>query len=541
MRRPIELALLLVLAGVPALSVAGCGSAPPTPREYTRLPPAEGTSAERSIAESPPPEPEREPLRDGPRLIVQRDASAILTFRVAFDAGSGADDAGREGITLLTALSMVEGGAGELSYAELTERLYPMAASIDVHVGRDQTVFIGQVHRDHVEEFYELYRDVLLRPRLGEPDFARVRDRVRNELTVDLRSAQDEQLGKEALEGLLYQGHPFAHPVLGTEEGLARLRVDDVRAHRRRVFCAGRATIGLAGDLPAELAARVERDVSALRGEACVGREVLPPPANVDEPRMLIVRKPSSQAVAVSMGFPTDVSREAPDYPALVLAGAWLGQHRQFVGRLMQSIRGQRGLNYGDYAYVEHFTQDGSSRFPLVNDVRRQQYFSIWLRPLRPETAHFAIRAAVRELRRLHSQGLTQEDLDRIRGFADAYFALYLQTSSRRLGFAMDDAFYGAEGAYLERMRAAWRSLTLEEVNDAIRRHLNPSRLQIAAVASDAEALAQAIATEAESPITYRSAVPEAVLREDRDIARFPLRIARDRITIVPIDAMFAR
>lgn len=520
--------------GVLALVAMSCGSPAPPPREYPRLPTsAAPPRASTALA--------REPLPDAPRLVVQRDASPILTFRVAFDAGSAADEAGREGITHLTARLMVEGGAGELSFAELSDRLYPMAGAIDAYVGRDQTVFVGQVHRDHVEPFYELYRDVLLRPRMGEGDFARVRDQALTALTVDLRNARDEELGKQALQALLYEGHPYAHPVLGTEQALSRVRVDDARAHRRRVFCAGRAIVGVAGDVPPGFEARLERDVRALRGESCVGREVLPPVPTEAARQLLIVHKPSAQAVAVSMGFPIEVSRDHPDYPALVLAGAWLGQHRQFVGRLMQAIRGQRGLNYGDYAYVEHFTEERGTRYPRVNDARRQQYFSIWLRPLRPETAHFAIRLAVRELARLHEEGLAQAELDRIRGFADAYYPLYLQTSSRRLGSAMDDVFYGVDGATLDRLRDAWRTLTVEQWNAAVRRHLSPSRLQIVAVASDAEELAQAIASEAESPITYRSPVPEEVSREDEAIVRYPLGIPRERIRILPAAQIFAR
>ncbi len=513
--------------------VAGCGSPSPAPREYPRLP--ETTGEEQSRAA-----PAREPLRDGPQVIVQRTSSPIVTFRVAFEAGSASDDPGREGLTNLTAHLMTEGGAGELSFAQLSERLYPMAGSIDVHVSRDETVFVGQVHEDHLEDFYELFRDVLLRPRMGEDDFARIRDQVENELTVDLRSADDEELGKEALQSFLYEGHPYAHPVLGTEAGLARVRVDDVRAHRNRVFCAGRAIVGVAGDVPEGFEQRVTRDVATLSSDACVGREALPAPTSVDAPRILIVDKPSAQAVAVSMGFPIDVERDDPDYPALVLAAAWLGQHRQFVGRLMQEIRGQRGLNYGDYAYAEHFTQEHWSRFPVTNDARRQQYFSIWLRPLRPETAHFAIRLAVRQMRELYDHGLSQEELDRIRTFADAYYALYLQTSSRRLGFAMDDAFYGIDGPYLDRLRAAWRELTPEQVNAAIRRHLSPDHLQIALVASDASELADRIASDAESPVTYRSSVPERVTSDDRAIVGYHLGIPRDRIRIVPADRMFA-
>lgn len=516
-----------------ALLALSCGGPPPAPREYPPMTDTEGGEARTAP-------PAREPLRDAPLMVVQRTSSPIVTFRVVFDAGSAEDTPGREGITNLTARLMTEGGAGDLTYAELATRLFPMAADLGVYVGRDETVFIGQVHRDHLEAFYDLFRDVLLRPRMEETDFTRIRDQARNDLTIDLRNAQDEELGKEALHAMLYEGHPFEHPPLGTAAGLARIRVDDVRAHRSRVFCAGRATIGITGDVPEGFEAGVERDLSALRGDACVGRAVLPAPRETEAPRVLIVRKPDAQAVAVSMGFPVDVRRDHPDYPALVLAAAWLGQHRQFVGRLMQSIRGQRGLNYGDFAYAEHFTQEGWSRFPLPNDARRQQYFSIWLRPLRPNAAHFAIRLAVRELRRLASEGLSQAELDRVRTFADAYFALYLQTGSRRLGFAMDDAFYGIDRPYLERLRASWAALTVDELNAAIQRHLSPQRLSIAIVASDAEELAAAIASERESPITYPTTVAESVVAEDREIVNYRLGIPRERIQLVPVERMFA-
>jgi len=519
-----------------ALLLASCGGSSPEPVEYPHLP-----SDDDGAAGDAPRPITREPLRDGPRMVVQRSASPVVTFRVSFDAGSAEDEAGREGLTMLTARTMAEGGAGDLSYAELSARLYPMAGRVSVHVARDQTTFVGQVHRDHAEAFYELFRDVIVRPRMAEEDFDRVAQQVTTALTVDLRNAEDEELGKQALQSFMYRGHPFEHPELGTEAGLRRIGVDDVRAHRSRVFCAGRATVGLAGDFPEELAARAERDIGRLTSDACVGRRELPAPSLPEAPRVLIVRKPAAQAVAVSMGFPIEVSREHADYPALVLAAAYLGQHRQFVGRLMQMIRGQRGLNYGDYAYSEHFTQEGWSRFGVPNDARRQQYFSIWLRPLRPETAHFAIRLAVRELRRVAREGLTADELERIRGFSEQYFALYLQTASRRLGYAMDDAFYGVEAAYLDRLRAAWSELSLDDLNAAIRRHLRPERLSIAIVASEAEALAEAIAEEAESPITYEAEVPESVTAEDAEIVGYELGIPRSRIQITPLEEMFAR
>ena len=519
-----------------ALALAGCGSGAAAPPEYPPMSPPEG-EGERVARIT---EPERQPLRDEPLLVEQRSESPIVTVRVVFEAGSSSDPAGREGLTNLTTMLMSEGGAGELSYAQILDRLYPMAAQLGAYTGRDQTVFVGRVHRDHLEAFYEILRDVLLRPQLGAEDFARVKDQALAALTLELRGNDDETLGKEVLQAMLYEGHPYEHTELGTEAGLRRITLDDVRAQRARVLCGGRAIVGVAGGYPEGFAARVARDVAQLSSEACVGRAVLPaPPAS--EPRIFIVDKPTASSVAVSMGMPIDVERDDPDYPALVLAVAWLGQHRQFVGRLMQSIRERRGMNYGDYAYPEHFEQEGWSVFPMPNVARRQQYFSIWLRPLRPEQAHFGTRLAIHELRNFVENGLDQAELDRIRDYLDGYYALFLQTESRRLGYAIDDAFYGVDRPWLERLRAAWRELTPEQVNAVIRRHIDPARLQIAMIAPDASALADRIASEQSSPMEYPGrTLPPEVLEQDRVVQDLRIGVPRERIRVVPLAEVFA-
>ncbi|MDQ3033782.1 MAG: insulinase family protein [Myxococcota bacterium] len=524
------------MCSVLVASLVSCGGGAGPAPEYPPMPEAE--QGEDVTALAPP---AREPLRDAPVVIERPSESPIVTVRVAFDAGSADDARGREGVTHLAAELMAVGGAGDLSYAEITERLYPMAAQLGAEVGRDQTVFVGRVHRDHLEAFYEIFRDVLLRPRMAQEDFERVRAQARSALTLELRGNSDEALGKETLQAMLFEGHPYGHPELGTEAGLARASLDDVRAQRARVLCAGRATIGLAGGYPEGFAARVARDLSALTSDACVGRAALPAPDDGGS-RMWIVDKPEASSVAVSMGMPIDVERDDPDYPAIVLAVAWLGQHRQFVGRLMQSIRERRGMNYGDYAYPEHFEQDGWGVFPRPNTSRRQQYFSIWLRPLRPEQAHFGIRLALAELRAFVENGIDQAELDRIRSYLDGYYALFLQTESRRLGFAIDDAFYGVDRPWLERLREAWRTLTPEQVNAAIRAHIDPSRLQIAIVAPDAEALAERLAGEVASPIEYPGrTVPPEVLEQDRVVQELRIGIPRERITVVPVARMFER
>lgn len=524
--------LLLVAA---SLGVSfSCGGTSTNDPEY---PPHEVAVSTEQLA--PSAEPTRAPLADAPNLISLPSESPIVVLRAVFQTGSSSDPEGRYGITELTARAMAESGVGSLSYRQVEERLYPMAGEIGVRVSRDQVVFVGRVHRDRLEEFYPLFRDTLLDPHLGQEDFERIKAQMLSELTLELRGNDDEALGKAVLQSMLYEGHPYAHPTLGTVASLNRLRVDDIRAHRHRVFCAGRLTIGIAGGANDAFAQRVLRDLSMSNWSSCLGRAHLPD-ASSEGGRIWLVDKPSASSVAVSMGHRIDVTRDDEDYPALVLAVAWLGQHRQFVGRLMQSIREQRGMNYGDYAYPEHFEQDGWGVFPAPNVARRQQYFSIWLRPLRPEQAHFGIRLALYEFRQMLERGLTDEDVTRMRAYLSGYYALFLQTESRRLGFGVDDAFYGSDRPWLERLRQTWEGLNAEAVNAVIRRHLAPDRLQLAIVAPGARDFAERLASEARSPIDYPArTVPDAVREVDRVVEDLSIGIPADRIHILPVADLF--
>jgi zinc protease len=473
------------------------------------------------------------------RIFVRESASPVVELRVMFEAGSADDPTGQEGLTYVTVASMLEGAAADVSYPERARRLFPMAADISGHVERQQVVFTARVHRDHLEAFYPLFRDVLLHPSFLEQDFERVRARTLSSLTQDLRGADDEGLGKEVLQRMLFEGHPFGHPEIGTEGGLTRLTAADLASHWQRVLCVKRMRVALSGPVDAAFREQLAKDFGTVTGPLCGDPASLPAPLPQTTRRVWLVDKPEAASVAMSLGLAIDVTRRHPDYAALTLAAAYLGQHRTFAGRLMQKMRADRGLNYGDYAYAEHFVQDGFTRFPLPNVGRHQQYFSIWIRPVQPEQAHFALRMAVREFTQFVQDGLSGADFERIQRFVDRYYALFAQTEQQRLGNTLDDAFYGNEGPYLDVLRAQIRALTREQVNDAVRRHLDPEKLQIALVGPEAQKFAERLAAGAPSPIVYTSEKPQHVLDEDKLIMDYPLNLAKPQLTVVPVAQMF--
>src|SRR5690606_19238418 len=128
------------------------------------------------------------------------------------------------------------------------------------------------------------------------------------------------------------------------------------------------------------------------------------------------------------------------------------------------------------------------------------------------------------------------------RAFLAKYSLHYAETTARRLGYAMDDRFYGLDGeGHLERFRRMMRELTLDDVNGAIERHLAGRRFKFAIVTGTAEKLGTALAAGAPSPIEYPTEKPRHVLDEDREIAAHPLPIAADAIRVLPVEQALER
>jgi zinc protease len=167
--------------------------------------------------------------------------------------------------------------------------------------------------------------------------------------------------------------------------------------------------------------------------------------------------------------------------------------------------------------------------------------FEIWIRPVPNETRQFAARAAVRELKSLVDNGLTEEQFDLTRKFLRNYVLHYAPTTSERLGYALDDRFYGVSGSHLDLFRRRMNEVKRAEVNGAVKKYLQYDNLHIVFVTPDAAGLKQALVADASSPITYTSPKSDAVLAEDREISKFPLNIQPDAVKTIPVGELFAK
>jgi len=470
--------------------------------------------------------------------LLPLEGNPLVAFRILLDVGSANDTAGKEGLCHLTFSMLSNGGSKTMTFKEIQKQFYPIAASVGLRVEKEMSVFTGQIHVDNLDKYYATFKDMLLNPGFREDDFTRIKTNHINFLEKTLVGNMDEQFGKEILNLMMYEGHPYGHHDIGTIEALNNLTLDDVKAFYKEHFLQGNITIGLVGGYPADFPTKIMEDFSSLP-EGFTPKLELPEQIQPEGLKIIIAEK-KTPATAISIGFPVPISRVDDDFFPLWMAGSHFGEHRQHLSHLFQKIREERGQNYGDYAYIEHFIQ-GRRKYPAVNYCRQQQYFSIWIRPLANSNRHFVIRQALRELKNLVDEGIPQERSDLVQKYLLNYTKLYAQTLGERLGWQMDSHYYGYDDFFNEIQRRLPK-LAQEDVNRAIKTYLNYNNIYIAIITDDAEALKNALVANTPSPITYANpTMPKKILEEDLIIQTFPLEVKAENVRIAPASEFFQK
>jgi zinc protease len=288
-----------------------------------------------------------------PTTLLRSPSSPLVAFRFEFRAGSQCDPPGKEGLAALTASMIAEAGTKSLTYEQLLAAFYPMAATLSGDCHKEVAVFSGVVHKDMHRAYIPLALEMITAPRFDPQDFARLRNEALDYVTKSLRANDDEELGKWTLQVELYKDHPYGHPDRGTASGLRAITLDDVKEFHHRYYTRRGLRLGIAGGFDEAAHQEIEKKLAVLAGQSPEAPE-LPVPRRSNGLEITIVEKPAG-ATAISMGFPIGVTRSDNDFYALAIANSYLGEHRTFNGKLMQDLRGKRGLNYGDYSYIEDF------------------------------------------------------------------------------------------------------------------------------------------------------------------------------------------
>jgi zinc protease len=468
-----------------------------------------------------------------------------IVIKLMFKNGSICDPQGKEGLTFTTASVITQGGTGELSFSDIQNKIYPMAAAYSSSVDKEVSIFTFQVHKDWLDEFYPIMIGLISNPSFSESDFERVKVNQQSYVDQIIRASSDEEYSKKALEDFLFRGTNYQHMIQGKSESVKSITLDDVKNHYKNFFTKNNLMIGIAGNYSSEFLNKLKSDLAKL------------PDTNPDIPAAPVIEMPNGIEVeiiakdnafgsAIYTGYPLNITRSNDEFAALMVANSYLGEHRKSYGRLYQMIREERSMNYGNYSYIEWYENGGSNMLPPSGVPRSSNYFSVWIRPVQIAKqlqmqyeelkdvkvghAHFALRMALREIDKMIKHGISQEDFETTRAFLKSYIKLYIKSPSQQLGYLMDSKPYGRSN-YIEELEKLLDKLTLDDVNRAIKKYMQIDNMKITIVTdkSEAEYLAESLRENLPSPMSYsnivKAGLPEDILMEDDETAVFKLNV----------------
>jgi zinc protease len=203
-------------------------------------------------------------LSNGLYVLALRDTSLpVVSFQVHFAAGSRNEKPGITGISHLFEHMMFR-GSKELGPEEFSRIIQANGGSTNAFTTTDNTSYFENLPAGRLELAMHLEAERLANLRITDENLATEREVVRSERKY--RSVNSPfGLVLEQLFATAYHVHPYRWPVVGWDQDLKNLTLEDCLEYYRIHYAPNNATIVMVGDLEPDMAfSQVEKHFSSL-------------------------------------------------------------------------------------------------------------------------------------------------------------------------------------------------------------------------------------------------------------------------------------
>ena len=417
--------------------------------------------------------------------VVEMHKVPVVDVQVLVDAGAARDPADLPGLATFTAL-MLQQGAGTRGALDVADEAAFLGAQLNTTATLDGAVASLHVPRRRLEPALDLLADVVLRPTFPDSEVARQRE---------LRSAQLVQQRDEpvavaniAFPAIVYgPGHPYGHPLNGTDAATAALTRDRVAAFYRAYYRpnAGGARVLMVGDItPAQARALVAARFGAWpQGEVpdlAAGRAPAPAARAV-----YLIDKPGAAQSVIRIGH-VGPSRSTPDWYALEVLKTILGG--AFTSRLNQNLRETHGYTYG--AFSQFAARRLAGAFVALASVVTGKTDS-------------SLVEFLKELRRIRDEPVPDAELAKAKAYVMLGLPGEFETTGGAAARFREVLGYGLPLDYYDRYIERIGAVTAADVQRVARQYIDPDHFDIVVVGDKAQ-IEAGIKALNEGPILYR-------------------------------------
>jgi zinc protease len=402
-------------------------------------------------------------------VLRENHANPTVSIQGLVRAGGIFDPPGRSGLASFVA-AMLDRGTQRRTALEQAAAIEDVGAHLSFDGSSETVSFTGTALIEDLATVLDVAADALRHPAFPVDQVEKARD----ELLIELRMADDNTgsvAARAANRSLYPEGHPYHESSIGTEPSLRSVTREDLAAFHARQYGPQTTLLVLVGDVAPErtfpLVEEAFRDWRPLVAPPAFVVPEAPPP---ERPKRVVVPMPGRSQTDVVWAIP-GFARTALDYYAAMIMNYVFGGG-SLSSRLMDHLRDRHGLVYGVYSVLHA----GIGAGPI--QVRAGT---------NPANVARAVEGIEEQLRRMHDEGPSAEELEEAKGYLTGVFPVRLESNSGVAGQLLAAEVYGLGLDYLERYVGLVRGVTLADVRAAARRYLNPDVYALAIAGTQME------------------------------------------------------
>ena len=324
-----------------------------------------------------------------------------------------------------------------------------------------------QTTRANLEEALKLAVHVLREPSFPEAEFEQLRAQ-----TITGLEAQRSEPNARASEALRRHFNPwprgdwrYAPTIEESIEEAKSAKLEDAKRFHREFYGAHSAQVAIVGDFDDARAAELLKSLLAgWKGERVYAR--LPAKHRLAPAETKVIETPDKENAILLARQAFDLRDDDPDYPALFVANYILGGDAGLDSRLGKRLRQKEGLSYGAGSGLSVPSIDRTGEWSAYAIVAPQNMAKL--------------EAAFREeLDRALKDGFTEEEVKLAKGGA---LQQRLQTRAQDGALAgawAYNLYLGRTFAFSKAFEDRLSALTVADVNAALRKHLDPSKVTV--------------------------------------------------------------
>lgn len=392
-------------------------------------------------------------------ITYHTDVKQVVVILGSLPAGDAMVESGNIAIPTLTGM-MLDRGTKSLDKFAIAEQLDNVGAEIAFTVGTQSLEVRAKCLRKDLPLIIGLIASELRTPAFQLQEFNKAKQQFIGALEASAQNT--EARAQEAFARAIFpQGHPNRpHAVTEYEAAAKAATLDELKAFYAKYYGPAHMTLIVAGDVAASDA---ETEIGKAFSGWTGGQDYVRPaaPAALTAARDVSVPLADKPSVSVILGQPTGLRYKDTDALPLRVGTAILG--RGFTGRLMGTVRDKEGLTYNIAATVsDDSIADGSWNISAS---------------FAPALLEKGIASTRRELDKWWRDGVTDQELTaRKQGIVGGYL-VGLSTTAGLANTILASVQRGYDVSWLDEYPAAVNALTRDQVNAAIKHHLDPGTM----------------------------------------------------------------